>query len=277
MIGGKLVAFWSQTSMAQRVSVGGAFCLLLIVSIWLLSPGSGDRRVVSEPLPDFASIEDVNEMKAAFFDYLTPIIEQHNQAILVDREQLQAYLRELESSGRLSDAGWQWIEQLAAEYEFDLNRDEPLRTVRRLLLRVDEIPLELALVQAAKESGWGRSRFAVEANNLFGQWCYEPGCGVVPAQRPAGQTYEVTRFESVADAIGAYMRNLNTHPPYETLRLMRAGMRAGDEPLDGLQLVDGLLHYSQRREAYVDEVASMIRQYRSFQSERTEAVSESHE
>ncbi|KGE03047.1 hypothetical protein HRUBRA_02364 [Pseudohaliea rubra DSM 19751] len=129
---------------------------------------------------------------------------------------------------------------------------------------MDVIPPGLALAQAAKESGWGRSRFAVEGNNLFGQWCFDPGCGIVPARRPEGSRHEVAAFDSVDEAIRRYMNNLNTHERYAPFRERRAALRARDTVLTGPALVAGLLGYSERGEVYLDELRAMMRQNREL-------------
>jgi len=137
--------------------------------------------------------------------------------------------------------------------------DDWQRIAELLLARVDVIPPKLALIQAAKESGWGTSRFARSANNLFGEWCFSEGCGVVPASRSEGRRHEVESFDSVQDAIASYVRNLNSHPSYAPLRERRAALRAAGEAPTALALADGLGRYSERGEAYVQEVKSMIR------------------
>jgi len=131
--------------------------------------------------------------------------------------------------------------------------------IKELLIRVDTVPPSLALAQAAVESGWGTSRFAVQANNLFGQWCYEKGCGLVPSQRNSGANHEVAKFKNVSDAVYSYTRNINTHRAYKDLRMSRAALRADDETVTGHILAEGLLRYSERGEDYVHELQAVIR------------------
>ncbi|MFT7289462.1 MAG: Bax protein [Halieaceae bacterium] len=215
-------------------------------------------------LPDFASIKDAARMKQTFYDYLLPAVAQENARILEQRRELTVIRSRLAAGER---PGWfqrRKLKALAEEYEVDWNRDELALIADRLWGRVDVIPEELTLVQAVKESGWGRSRFAVEGNNLFGQWCYEPGCGVVPKQRSAGATHEVEAFDSVSESIRRYMNNLNTHERYATLRRLRADRRRKDHALTGAALAPGLLGYSERGGPYVDEILSMMRQNREL-------------
>ena len=133
------------------------------------------------------------------------------------------------------------------------------KEVAELLLRVDQVPASLALAQAAMESAWGTSRFAVQGNNLFGQWCYQKGCGLVPLRRNAGSTHEVAKFDSVSDAIKSYLKNINTHRAYADLRNDRASLRSAGKPITGHQLAEGLIDYSELREAYVHEIQAVIR------------------
>ena len=128
------------------------------------------------------------------------------------------------------------------------------------LLRVNVVPRSLALIQAAKESGWGTSKFARLANNLFGQQCFVKGCGIVPTARAAGRKHEVERFVTVQDAVAGYAYNLNSHPRYAELRRIREKLARTDQPITGVALADGLLAYSERGAAYVAEIQSMIRQ-----------------
>ncbi len=242
-----------------------AAAVSLLALVWILSLA---LRPEFPPLPDFAAIEDVGEMKRAFYGYMTPIVQHQNSEIRTQRARLLELDRAYRDEATLSRRDRRWLNDLALEYEIDAPGEVEAETLLNTLkLRVDIIPLELALTQAAKESGWGRSRFAVEANNLFGQWCYDPGCGIVPANRAAGASHEVREFRSVSEAVRRYMNNLNSHERYLEFRLLRQKLRREDAPVTGLALADGLLYYSQRREVYVQRLKSMIRQYRELEPE----------
>ena len=82
----------------------------------------------------------------------------------------------------------------------------------------------------------------------------------MPTARERGRKHEVARFESIEDAVRAYLHNINTFPRYKTLRTIRAELREASRRITGVRLADGLLAYSERRQAYVEEVKSMIRQ-----------------
>lgn len=209
-------------------------------------------------LPDFAAIEDVAKLKRQFFSFLAPQIDAVNARVQAQRARLLP-LAEMIEQGRMP--GWRdrrWLQSLAREYEVELDLEAPDEALALLRLRVDSVPIPLALVQAAAESGWGRSRFAVEGNNLFGHWCYVPGCGLVPESRGEAARHEVAVFDSVRDAARRYLHNLNTHPAYRPLRERREQLRREGRPLETLALVDGLVEYSERREAYVEEIRSLL-------------------
>ena len=122
-----------------------------------------------------------------------------------------------------------------------------------LLKKVNIIPPSLALAQAANESAWGTSRFAQKANNLFGEWCFSEGCGLVPLSRPDGETYEVEKFDELKGSVASYIHNLNSHPAYKKLRDIRDNVG-----VDGYKMAEGLEAYSARGEKYVEELQSMI-------------------
>src|SRR3546814_6247392 len=133
--------------------------------------------------------------------------------------------------------------------------------IRRLLRRVDAVPVALAVAQAISEGGWGRSRFARKGNALFGQWTWDPASGIVPAARPEGRLHRVRAFRTLTDSAHAYLFNLNTHPAYRGFREARAAARAETGGLlSGRALAGYLGRYSERRQAYVEDIVALLRQ-----------------
>jgi len=240
----------------------------LLVAMFMLTLSIGRPQPQFPSLPDFTSFKRIDDRKAAFFDYLTPIVQYYNTRILAERRHLKRISSSVAKGDKLSWVDSMWLQQLAAQYAVDWNDDESGAVIRKLLLRVDIIPVPLVLVQAAKESSWGQSRFAVEAHNLFGQWCFHQGCGVEPDQRPAGTRHEVRRYKTAGESVRSYLQNLNTHDSYADLRRIRQQLREKQRPITASALANGLSLYSERREAYVQEIKSMIAQYRKFQSTR---------
>ena len=232
------------------------FAVLLVVFIGIYSAGA-DRH----PLPDFSGYSDVKQKKTAFFDYMLPLVAAGNQSIAEQRSELYEMATAPE---QLSFFQQRNLLQMADRYRLDLGDVDTdaldnQQIINQLLLRVAQLPPSLVLAQAAIESAWGTSRFALQGNNLFGQWCYEKGCGIVPLRRSAESRHEVAKFDSVAAAIKAYLHNLNTHSAYQDLRVLRAELSSSESAATGHQLAQTLLYYSELRQVYVDEVQAVIR------------------
>ena len=201
-------------------------------------------QIWRQQAPDFHLYPAGEARKTAFFNYFGPIIEAQNARWLADRQRL---LRLLDSQGSKRDE--LWLHALEKRYGV---------ANAALLTHVDVIPRSLALAQAAKESAWGTSRFAVEGNSFFGQRCFEKGCGMIPAARQAGEIFEVKRFATARASVASYMNNINGHIQYQNLREYRAQQRHLGLALDGIKAAERLSQYSERRQAYVDEIQSLI-------------------
>lgn len=236
------------------VAVAAAF--IVVLGLAALRPGPLWHR----SLPDFSKIENGAERKAAFFAFLHPYIEESNADVLELRGHLRAIERHARR-GQLNRRHLYWLAGMGNDVGLELDpwKQPTAEQMEELHRRLDIIPASLALAQAALESGWGTSRFAQQGNNLFGMWCYEPGCGIVPRRRPAGATYEVASYYSPRESFLAYINNLNSNPAYESLRLRREQSRLEGRLPTGLELADGLYRYSQEQWLYVDKVKRMIR------------------
>ncbi|MGD2054310.1 MAG: glucosaminidase domain-containing protein [Gammaproteobacteria bacterium] len=247
---------------SASISYGALATSLAIMLFIVMLASSADRWITRfPPLPDFTTYKQVDEMKVAFFDYLSPIVEHHNKKILNERQRLDKIQAVIQSGKTPSHSETRWLRRLANNYNVEWKGADMAAVTQDLLVKVDIVPVNLAVIQAAKESSWGRSRYAVRINNLFGQWCYKKGCGMVPQQRSDDARHEVRRYESISEATRSYMHNLNSHRKYSKLRAMRQELREQGQQIDANKLVDGLFFYSERRQQYVDEIRSMIRQY----------------
>ena len=223
---------------------------ILVLGFLIFSPA------VADTIPDFTKYEAGTERKKEFFNYLLPLINNHNAAILKAREKISEWSRHRDNIGWLDHFQ---LENILEDYQldnFDTNDGNDWAT---LLRRVDVIPASLALAQAANESGWGTSRFAREGNNYYGQWCFKRGCGMVPNDRGIRDIHEVAVFNSPSDSVASYIRNLNSHKAYKTLREIRVQLRAADRSITGVELAKGLGKYSQRGQDYIKELRSIIR------------------
>lgn len=208
------------------------------------------------PLPDFSEYSQVQQKKRAFFEYMLPLIQETNQQVIADRKELELLT---ENAPGLNFFQRIKLGQLAEKYFVSQEDKTDSQVIEQLMLRVDPVPASLALAQAAIESAWGTSRFAVQGNNLFGQWCYTKGCGLVPRNREVGRQHEVAVFSTVSESVESYIRNINTHRAYSDLRANRARLRAEKISVSGYQLAENLLEYSELREKYVHEVQAVIR------------------
>lgn len=237
---------------------------LAVLLLWLSSSSPKHLHEfdlkIADPitqLPDFASIQPIPERKLAFFSSLLPLVEYENQRVVWQREQLLTAQARLDAGQELTGADLKIINQIVTYYDLDW----PLTSKQwqDLKVRVLPVPTDLVLVQAANESAWGTSRFALEGNNLFGQWCFSQGCGLVPSARSAGAKHEVRKFANVLESVQAYIKNLNTHRAYRDLRSLRKQEYNTTGDVTGLNLTPGLLSYSERGQAYVNELNAMLR------------------
>lgn len=243
--------------------------LAVIVAIaWYSSTREPDildipqTEYADEPVPDFASIENTSDKKRAFFNYLRPEVEKQNEYLL----SLRHYLQTLQRADKLKEDDLERLEWLREEYRIDEKADAQ-NAIKALLIKIDILPIELVLMQAANESAWGTSRFAQEGYNFFGLWCYRKGCGFVPARRNSGASHEVAKFDDLSRATYTYMRNINRHNAYRELRHIRQSLRNAQMPVTGIALSEGLMSYSERGADYVEELQNMIRFNKEYLTE----------
>jgi Bax protein len=211
-------------------------------------------RVVTVGDLDLEGVTDPAERKRRFFDFMRPVVVAENARVARQRDRL------LEA--RRTGHDGPWVKALARRYRVawtgaGADWDE-------LFSRVDTVPMELALAQAAHESTWGTSRFAVHGNNMFGQWCYRDACGMIPTRRAPGAGHRVAAFAHVNEAVRNYLFNLNVGHAYRAFRRMRAAFRARDERPDPLALAAGLTPYAEEGQAYVEKIRRMIRMNRGM-------------
>ncbi len=227
----------------------------------------------NQALPSFACIQDVKTKKRLFFGYTLKLVREQNQIIRETRKTVKALQAKLNDASDdlkpqtgadvpqvelvFSKTETEWLTRLAKLHRVPHKQlDEQF--FKRLLTALDIIPASMALAQAANESAWGTSRFALEANNLFGQWCFSPGCGLIPQLRPEGATYEVKVFKSPSESVGQYMLNINRNRSYKKVRNIRRSYREQQQTISGSALVGGLENYSERGHAYIEELRNMI-------------------
>jgi uncharacterized FlgJ-related protein len=203
----------------------------------------------------------VKDKKKLFFRVIAPIVLRINELILEDRARAKELTARLAQGQSVTPEDQAWLTELAVKYKVLKSTSEQLDSdaFAELLMRVDVIPPSLALAQAANESGWGTSRFAEQANSLFGQWTW--GKGLKPAEQRTAEfgDQRVAAFGTTAQAAYAYALNLNTERAYRDLRLKRADLRRQNLRISGSVLAETLLNYSERGQAYVDDLKALIR------------------
>ncbi len=209
--------------------------------------------------PDFQQYLDVRAKKTAFYDYLLPMVHEANQEVMRERVWLISLAETMVSGEQLSQADLEALGKIEKRYGIRTPAESTVDRLGDLIPRVDVVPASLVIAQAAKESGWGTSRFAQEGNNFFGIWCFFEGCGLLPRSRESGRNHEVAMFDSVEQGVRYYIRTINTHRAYDELREMRAEARRNNELAEGTTLANGLVRYSERGMDYVREIQSMIR------------------
>jgi Bax protein len=216
------------------------------------------RAVAYEPPPDFGRMS-VEQKKREFFAYLSPMVARVNFEMADDRRRVERLRARYESGDPIGWLDRRWLGRLAVRLEVPIEEMELGEALAMLERRAGVVPEALVLVQAAIESGWGTSRFALEGNNYFGQRCYSADCGIVPEQRADGQRFGLAEFSSVAASVESYIMNLNTHEGYREFRLLREELRDADRPVTGLAVVESLVNYSERGADYVAQLEAMIR------------------
>ena len=208
------------------------------------------KPITIDILPsEIKSIENTKKRKELFIQIVLPLILEENKKIRLERKTLFSIL----NKNNNSEAEKNWLKSKFKQYGV-VNRD-----LATLKIRMDIIPVSLAIAQAAKETGWGVSRFAQEGNALFGQWTFD-GEGIKPAGSDVGETHKVMKFKILRASVRAYQRNLNTHSGYKEFRMARAELRDNGRNLDGIILATYLDKYAETGQEYVKIIKQIIKQ-----------------
>jgi len=194
-------------------------------------------------------IESSKKRKELFIQIVLPLIIKENNYIKLDRKKLFGILNK--SNNSIVEK--RWLNKKFKQYGV-VNKD-----LSTLKIRMDEVPVSMAIAQAAKETGWGTSRFAQEGNALFGQWTWS-GEGIKPKGAEDGTTHKVMKFVVLQASVKAYQRNLNTHSTYKNFRRARAEMRDKKKKLDSIILSEHLDKYAETGKEYVRILQQIIKQ-----------------
>ncbi len=194
-------------------------------------------------------IENTQKRKDFFIQIILPLILQENNNIKLDRKRLFSIINKSKNTSLEK----KWLEKKYKQYGI------PSKDLSTLKVRMDEVPVSLAIAQAAKETGWGTSRFAQEGNALFGQWTWS-GEGLKPKEADESKGHKVMKFNVLQASVRAYHRNLNTHKSYKNFRQARAELRDMGRPLDSIILSKYLDTYAETGEKYVEVLQQIIKQ-----------------
>ena len=198
---------------------------------------------------ELKNIESPKKRKRLFIQIVLPLIIEENLKIRFDRKKLFQIL----NKNNTTERDKAWLNLKFKQYGIK-NKD-----LSKLKIRLDEIPVSLAIAQAAKETGWGSSRFAQEGNALFGQWTWS-GEGIKPLDLEKDKKHKVAKFKILKASVRAYQRNLNTHSSYKEFRIERAIQRDNEEKLNSLKLVNYLEKYAETGKEYTEVLKKIITQ-----------------
>ena len=198
---------------------------------------------------DLDDLQSVQLKKETFIKIVLPLVVVENEKILDDRVKLKI----LSEKKYTSDLEKQWLRQKLLEYKVKKG------DLQELMFRMDIIPVSIALAQAAKESGWGTSRFALEGNAIFGQWTWD-GQGIAPLNRDNNKSHKILKFPILRASVKAYKNNLNTHKSYAKFRAKRKQLRDKNKNITGLALTETLKNYAQTGSEYTRILNQIITQ-----------------
>lgn len=219
------------------------FFLLTFFSLSLFATGMPE---------EYYKITNTKEMKKYFFEYINTLATKENQKILEDR----AFIKRVHEakdflSKEKTPLSYKKFYTITKRYKLEG------KSLEFYLNEIDIIPNSLVLAQASVESGWGKSRFFKEANNIFGQWTWS-GKGLHPTNKNEGETHKIKIFNSLQEAVRGYMINLNNGWGYEEFRKQRAIFRKENKPIDSIILAQTLINYSQKKEVYTKLLVTII-------------------
>ena len=210
---------------------------------------------------DLDALQSTKLKKETFIKIVLPLIVAENERIIEDRAKLIL----LAKKKFTTDLEKQWLRQKLLEYKVKKG------DLKELIIRMDIIPTSIALAQAAKESGWGTSRFALEGNAIFGQWTWS-GQGIAPLDRESNKNHKILKFPILRASVKAYQNNLNTHKSYSKFRQKRSALRDKNKKIKGLELTETLNNYAQTGSEYTKKLNQIIKQNRLMDFEPVKLV-----
>ena len=214
--------------------------------------GQPVKPIYLSQLPkDLKQLKSAKKKKDTFIKIVIPLILDENNKILENRKKLFKILGK--STNSMGEK--RWLKRRFKEYGIKKG------DITELKVRMDIIPASIAIAQAAKESGWGTSRFALEGNAMFGQWTWSKN-GIEPTEKSKNQDHKILKFSMLRSSVKAYKNNLNTHNGYKEFREKRAELRKNNKKISGLKLVNYLHNYAATGKNYTKILKKIIDQNR---------------
>jgi len=203
-------------------------------------------------LPDsYYKIKSIKKQKEVFFDILTPLIKKQNMVILKDRGFVKRFFNHYQTM-KNNNREISRLKLLQKQYKINNLYDK-----ETYLHKINTVPTSIIIAQAALESGWGKSRFVKEGNNIFGHWTYGKK-GLIPKRRSKGAKHKIRIFNSLASSLEAYMNNINSNVAYKKVRALRAKLLEKGKKVDGLGIYKGYINYSELKGEYLRRLKNMI-------------------
>ena len=198
---------------------------------------------------DLSNIEPTSRRKEIFLSSILPLVVKSNLDILNDRKILCEAIKNKDNKKK---------EEIAKKHYIDLSKIEKLMIDNTLIRKIDIVPISLVMAQAAAESGWGTSRFALEGNALFGQWTWDKSKGIQP-KFASDQKAVVRKFETLSDSVKSYLLNLNTHIAYSSMRAKRNRDCNQEKLISGYELANWMGNYAITRDEYIKLLRLIIK------------------
>ncbi len=235
----------------------------ILISILLLS-----SILFAGGLPSwYYNIKNASLQRNKFVEIMLPMIKKANKITLKRREFVINFFNKLEKKGfgGIDKSDLRRLVRISKIYKIKnlFDKDD-------YLLKIDKVPESLALTQAAIESAWGKSRFAIQADNLFGQWTYGAK-GIIPQDRAEGKIHKIRIFNSLQASVNAYVNNLNSNRAYKNFRIQRYQSRILDEKFSGTDAAQTMKKYSQLRDKYVQMVRRFMVKHKFLRYDTQEA------
>ena len=194
----------------------------------------------------------VAEKKKYFIANIFPILHKANQDILLKRNIFFEIEKKIQNND-LNVLESAILQKLFNEFKVKNN------DLNELKKRIDIVPVSLGIAQAAIESGWGTSRFALEGNAYFGQKIIGTKVKGIKPSGSENPLIKVRSFRNLNDSVKAYINNLNTHFAYKNFRKSRYELRSFGKILEGRILANQLIKYSELGNDYVENIQKIIK------------------